>query len=137
LIVVVDASVAVKWFIHEPDRPAARRLLEPESRLIAPDLIVAEVASAMWRRVMAGEGDARQGPLSAASLPRFFVRLLPLAPLAARAVEIAAELRHPVYDCFYLALAESEDATLVTANRRLTGRLAGSRWDALCRPLVA
>jgi len=135
-LIVVDASVAVKWFIHEPDRPAARRLLEPESRLIAPDLIVAEVASAMWRRVMAGEGDPRQAPLTAASLPRFFARLVPLAPLAARAVEIAAELRHPVYDCFYVALTESEDATLVTADRRLIGRLAGSRWDGFCRSLV-
>jgi predicted nucleic acid-binding protein len=46
-------------------------------------------------------------------------------------------LRHPVYDCFYLALAEREDATLVTADRRLIGRLAGSRWEAMCRPLVA
>jgi predicted nucleic acid-binding protein len=137
LIVVVDASVAVKWFIHEPGRPAARRLLDPKSRLIAPDLIVAEVANAMWRRVVAGEGDARQPPLTAASLPRFFARLLPLAPLAARAVQIAAELRHPVYDCFYLALAESEEATLVTADRRLVDRLAGSRWEALCRLLVA
>jgi len=137
LIVVVDASVAVKWFIHEPDRPAARRLLEPDSRLIAPELLVAEVASAMWKRVMAGEGDARQAPLTAASLPRFFARLLPLAPLAARALEIAAALRHPVYDCFYLALAESEDTMLVTADRRLIGRLAGSRWEALCTPLVA
>jgi predicted nucleic acid-binding protein len=137
LIVVVDASVAVKWFIHEPDRPAARRLLEPQSHLIAPDLIVAEVASAMWRRIMAAEADARQAPLTAASLPRFFARLLPLAPLAARVVEIAAELRHPVYDCFYLTLAESEDAVLVTADRRLIGRLAGSRWEARCRPLEA
>ncbi len=137
MIVVVDASVAVKWFIQEPDRPAARRLLEPDSRLVAPDLIVAEVASAVWKRVVAGEGDPRQAPLMAASLPRFFARLLPLAPLAARALEIASALRHPVYDCFYLALAEREEATLVTADRRLIGRLAGSRWEALCRPLLA
>jgi predicted nucleic acid-binding protein len=135
LIVVVDASVAIKWFIQEPDRAAARRLLEPDKRLLAPELLVAEVANAMWKRVMAGEGDARQAPLTAASLPRFFARLVSLAPLAARALEIAAELRHPVYDCFYLALAESEDATLVTADRRLMGSLAGSRWDGLCRPL--
>jgi predicted nucleic acid-binding protein len=137
LIVVVDASVAIKWFIHEPDRAAARRLLEPDRHLLAPELLVAEVASAMWKRVMAGEGDARQAPLTAASLPRFFTRLVSLAPLAARALVIAAELRHPVYDCFYLALAETENATLVTADRRLIGRLAGSPWAGLCRPLVA
>ena len=66
-----------------------------------------------------------------------FAELWATVWLASRAFEIAAELRQPVYDCFYLALAESEDAMLVTADRRLIGRLAGSRWDALCRPLVA
>ena len=135
-MIVVDASVAIKWFIQEPDRAAARRLLEPGNHLIAPELLVAEVSSAMWKHLMAGKGDARQAPLTAASLPRFFARLMSIAPLAARALEIAAELRHPVHDCFYLALAEREDATLVTADRRLIGRLAGSRWAGLCRPLV-
>jgi predicted nucleic acid-binding protein len=136
MIVVIDASVAVKWFIQEPDRAAARQLLEPGKRLIAPELLVAEVASALWKRAMAGESDVRQAPLTAASLPRFFARLVSLAPLATRSLEIAAELRHPVYDCFYLALAESEDTVVVTADRRLIGRLAGSRWDGLCRPLA-
>jgi predicted nucleic acid-binding protein len=135
-VTVVDASVAIKWFLLEPDRTAARRLLEPGQRLLAPDLIVAEVANAMWRRVMASEADPRQIAATVASLPRFFSRLFNLAPLAARAIEIAAELRHPVYDCFYLALAESEDAVMVTADRRLVGRLAGSRWAERCRPLV-
>jgi predicted nucleic acid-binding protein len=71
-----------------------------------------------------------------ASLPRFFNRLFGLASLGPKAVAIAAELSHPVYDCFYLALAESEDTMLVTADRRLIGRLAGSAWERRCRPLV-
>jgi predicted nucleic acid-binding protein len=50
LIVVVDASVAIKWFIQEPDRTAARLLLEPDKRLLAPELLVAEVANAIWKR---------------------------------------------------------------------------------------
>jgi predicted nucleic acid-binding protein len=70
-------------------------------------------------------------------LPKLFTELWPAVWLAGRAFEIAAELRHPVYDCLYVALAEREGATLVTADRHLIGRLAGSRWEALCRPLVA
>jgi predicted nucleic acid-binding protein len=137
VIVVVDASVAIKWFILEPDRAAARQLLEPDKRLIAPELLLAEVANAMWKRVMTGAGDARQAPLAAASLPRFFTRLVSLTPLATKALAIAAELRHPVYDCFYLALAEEQDATMVTADRRLVARLVGSRWESRCQLLVA
>ena len=34
-MLVVDASVALKWFLLEPGRDEARRLLDPEQRLIA------------------------------------------------------------------------------------------------------
>jgi predicted nucleic acid-binding protein len=49
--------------------------------------------------------------------------------LAGRALEIAAELRHPAYDCFYLALAEERSAKLITADRRLISGLAGTPWQ--------
>ena len=48
----------------------------------------------------------------------------------------SAALDHPVYDCLYLALAEAEDARLVTADQRLLTRLRGSAWEELARPLV-
>jgi len=54
--------------------------------------------------------------------------------LSARAFALAHELDHPVYDCVYLALAEVEDARLVTADRRLLARLRGSAWQELARP---
>jgi predicted nucleic acid-binding protein len=56
--------------------------------------------------------------------------LCPLVGLAARALAIADELRHPAYDCFYLALAQARDARLITADRRFTGRLGGTPWQA-------
>jgi predicted nucleic acid-binding protein len=134
-MLVVDASVAIKWFLLEPGREEARRLLEPMHRLIAPELIVAEATNAMWRRVMAGQMSARQGAAATTALIQFLEALLPVGPLAARALAIAEELRHPAYDCFYLALAEARDAKLVTADRRLVGRLAGSSWADRCLPL--
>jgi predicted nucleic acid-binding protein len=42
-----------------------------------------------------------------------------MAELAARATEIAIALKHPIYDCFYLALAERERAPLISADKRL------------------
>jgi predicted nucleic acid-binding protein len=35
-----------------------------------------------------------------------------------------------------LALAESEDAVMVTADRRLLGSLGGTRWEKRCRALL-
>jgi predicted nucleic acid-binding protein len=128
-MLVVDASVAVKWFLDEPGDREARALVERSEALIAPELIVAEVLNAIWKRFLAGDADIRQGPRVAAVLPKVLAQIRSLGPLAARALEIAAELRHPAYDCFYLALAEECSAKLVTADRLLLSRLAGTPWQ--------
>lgn len=135
MILVVDASVAVKWFVEEPGTAEALPLLDKDAALIAPELVVAEVVNVIWKHLMRGDLELRQVGHVPEALPRMFAELWPVVWLARRALQIAAELRHPAYDCFYLALAESEDATLITADRRLVGRLAGSRWAGLCRPL--
>jgi predicted nucleic acid-binding protein len=136
-MVVIDASVAAKWFVVEPGASAARELVATEIVLIAPELVVAEVLNVVWKRLIRNDLERDQVAHVTEALPKLFAELWPTVWLARRAFEIAAELRHPVYDCFYLALAESEDATLVTADRRLIERLAGSRWESICRPLVA
>jgi len=38
----VDASVAIKWYLSEPESESAERLLDPEHDLIAPDLLFAD-----------------------------------------------------------------------------------------------
>jgi predicted nucleic acid-binding protein len=129
-MLVVDASVAVKWFIVEPGRPEAKRLLDAGDSLIAPELIVAEVVNVVWKRLMADAIEHSQAADVPRELPQLFTELCPLSTLAQRALAIAAELRHPAYDCFYLALAEAKDAKLVTADRRLVQRLAGTSWQA-------
>jgi len=135
-MLVVDSSVAVKWFVEEPGTAEALSLLSKDAALIAPDLVVAEVVNVVWKHLMRGDLEHRQVAHVPDALPRMLTQLWPVVRLARRAFDIAVELRHPVYDCFYLALAESEDATLVTADQRLVGRLAESRWAALCQPLT-
>jgi predicted nucleic acid-binding protein len=47
---VVDASVAIKWFLPEIHGGAALRLLEGEYALRAPDLIFLEFGNVLWKR---------------------------------------------------------------------------------------
>ena len=136
-MLIVDASVAVKWVLDEAGDLEARAIIERRVPLIAPELIVAEVTNVAWKRHVKGDIPLRQARLIAVEVPRVFAQLFALRPLRSRALAIALELRHVVYDCFYLALAEERDATVVTADRRLVARLAGSRWESRCRPLVA
>jgi predicted nucleic acid-binding protein len=48
-----------------------------------------------------------------------FSKLVPIHDLASVAAAMAIDLRHPIYDCFYLALAERERAPLISTDKRL------------------
>jgi predicted nucleic acid-binding protein len=118
MTLVVDASVATLWVLEQDGTPRALAVRNEDS-LIAPSLVAAEIGSALWKAVRRGNvkrADALTA-LDAALLA--FEALIPLEELRARALEFAIELDHPIYDCFYLALAERESAPLVTADARL------------------
>ena len=131
MTLVVDASVAFKWFfVAEANAAEALALADSPELLLAPEILVAEVCNAAWRAARLGRVDAAELPSIAAALPRFFSELASAIPLAERAVEIATQLDQPVYDCFYVALAEASKARLVTADTRLLERLRGTEWSA-------
>lgn len=125
MTVVVDASVAVKWFVLEPDRAQALRVLEAPERH-APDMIVAEVGNVAWRKSIRGEVTGEQARFICASVRRYFAVLHGSNMLIERAIDIALWLRHPIYDCLYLACAERAGTRLVTADERLLTALDGT-----------
>jgi predicted nucleic acid-binding protein len=133
-MLIVDAIVALKWFKRERDSEAALALIAAEL-LAAPELVLAEVTNACWKATRLGLLDMAQAENAIESLPRYFVTLYSLSSLAAAAFHIARSLDHPVYDCVYLALAERESVALVTADRRLLGPVAGTRWAGTVQAL--
>ena len=127
---VVDASVALKWFLsEEPHAAQALAVVRDGAPMIAPDLLIAEVCNAAWRLARLGRISQIQVVEIAASLPRIFDALVSATGLAPRAVAIAAQLDHPVYDCLYLALAEAEQAHLLTADMRLLDKVRATSWE--------
>ena len=46
---VVDASIAVKWYVPEANSTQAAAILESGAELLAPDLLVAEVGKVLWK----------------------------------------------------------------------------------------
>ncbi len=128
MIAVIDASVALKWFVTEPDTPAAENVLRLVQRTVAPDLVVAEVSNAAWRRARLGHITKQHAVAIATGIAARFDELFGLGDLAPSATAIAFELDRPVYDCFYVALAEKLDGRLVTADERLIRQLGRTRW---------
>jgi predicted nucleic acid-binding protein len=113
--VVIDASVAIKWVLSEPDSDAAERLVEEES-LAAPDFMLLETANVLRTKARRGDispADARSAFAGIRATP---IRFFGASDYAIYAQELALELDQTVYDCLYLALALSERIVLVTAD---------------------
>lgn len=52
-------------------------------------------------------------------IPGGFIELRSSTALPGAALRLGCDLDHPVYDCVYVALAEAEEAELLTADREL------------------
>jgi predicted nucleic acid-binding protein len=113
-LVVVDASIAVKWFFREVGSKDAVALRESDSDFIAPELIIAEIGNAAWAKQLRKEIAADDAMFAVQRAPALFAQLVPVVELAESAMHLAMTLRQPVYDCLYLALAQRENVALVT-----------------------
>lgn len=127
---IVDASVAVKWVAEEPGSASARDLAESGSPLIAPDLVLLEVGSALRKKLARGIIAPTQASGGVGAVERAFAELASTRLLSAPAIKLALELNHPVYDCVYLALASREAIPFVTADERLFEAARRARIEA-------
>jgi predicted nucleic acid-binding protein len=117
--VVVDASVAVKWFITEPGWEAAHALAASRVALLAPDFVLVELASVAAKRLRRGDILRAQADDMVASAAEMFAELPPSPGLRDRAFALAAEHGLSVYDGLYVTLAERRGAPLLTADAKL------------------
>lgn len=124
---VVDASVAAKWLAPEAESAQAEALLDSE--LLAPDLIFPEVTNILWKKQSRGEMDAATANAAARWLTQVPLQVVESITLVTDALALSLRLKHPAYDCFYLALARQAGCPLVTADKRLVERC--QRADAV------
>jgi predicted nucleic acid-binding protein len=124
-VFVVDASVVVKWFVPEIHTDAARRLLTLPHEYFAPDLVFAEAANTIWKKIRRGELGVEDGPRLVADIGRVAVESVPCRALAEDAHALANAIGQTVYDALYVALAVRLETRLITADARLAAALSG------------
>lgn len=120
--VVVDASALVAAVVDDGPRGDQARTLLRGRRRAAPFLIDAEVGSALRSMVLRGDLDGTVADSARLLAERLIHRRHPLhGAVAAR----AWQLRHSLgfYDALYVALAESLDCELITADKRIARAL--------------
>jgi len=131
---VVDASVVIDWLVPgiDPELPsmlARRRLKEEEAVLLAPRLLLVEVASALMRGLRRRRWSGVEADRAFVALRRLPLHLVDDARYLDRAWELARRYdNHPVYDMVYVAVAERASTELITADEVLQRRLAHLSW---------
>jgi predicted nucleic acid-binding protein len=123
---VIDAGIAVKWVVDEDGTPEALTLRQ-RAKLIAPELLVAECANILWKKVQRDELLKQEALLAARLLQGAEIELLPMRSLFETATRMSIEINHPAYDCVYLALANNSKCQFVAADERFLRKLRQGR----------
>jgi predicted nucleic acid-binding protein len=122
--VVVDASVAVKWFVPEKYSVEAIRLLDVGFRRHIPILLHSEVGQTIWKKVhQRKEIEAAEGRSIVRGLMITPFELHAVTPILEPAFAIALATGRTVYDSIYVALAVALGCKLVTADQKLYNAL--------------
>lgn len=134
---VLDASVAVKWFIEEEDTDKAllirKRYIERALELIAPDLVIYEIVNAMAEYSGMSDRHLEENIQSLFGLELDFVA--PSSDLIAKIASSARKLRISTYDSSYLSMADYMGTYVVTADRELHRRTKGLKRTLLLSEL--
>jgi predicted nucleic acid-binding protein len=126
-MIVLDASVILKWFIREEDTPKAIQFLEAhissDEQIAVPELLYYEVSNALANKTALSEGDITAALRNLLGLDLVSYSLG--AEEYIRAAQLAMRSKITVYDATYAVLAESLKVNFVTADMRLMDSLKG------------
>ncbi len=110
---VIDSSVALQWVLPEANGEQSRSYLgAPDTA--APDIILVEVANVLAKKVRVGTMSGDEAKVALSIVKDGLGRIVESALLVPRALELAVDLNHPVYDCVFLARAEYLGGLLAT-----------------------
>nr|VFJ57112.1 MAG: hypothetical protein BECKDK2373B_GA0170837_106318 [Candidatus Kentron sp. DK] len=117
-IFVVDASVAIKWFIPEIHGDTALRLHAPGNVLHVPNFLSLEIGNVLCKKQRQTELTREEALLILRLLQKLPLHWHPDDILFHGAFSLASETRRSLYDCMYLSLAALVDGLLITADRK-------------------
>ena len=124
-MLVLDASVVVPLILPVPGQPAASADLA-ENQIYAPQLLSIEVANALWKYARAGLVSTVHTQWAWSKFETLPFRFAEDRDLAPQALILANALKHPVYDCMYLALALAHDARVMTRDKHFAAATRAS-----------
>lgn len=133
-MIVIDTSVAVKWTVKEDGHEAALALLYLDQPLIAPDLLLPELAYVLRKKALKGEIAREQTESGMLGVRKAIEQYVPSSQTVDDALALSEELDHSPYDCFFLACAVGR-GVLSTADRVFASKCERAGYGSFIRLL--
>jgi predicted nucleic acid-binding protein len=114
--IVIDASALIELLLRTPRGDLVLALVETED-MAAPDILDAEVLSALRRLERSGDITTQRAGEAVADLRHAPIHRLPILPLLQEMWRLRS--RVSIYDACYVALTTALETALVTADQRL------------------
>ena len=129
MIIVIDASVAAKWFL--PDEPFSALALEllrsatvGATNFIVPDLFFSECGNILWKATRRQRLSAEETLAAIQVIGDLQTLTVPGSTLLERTLQIARTYDRTFYDSLYIAVAVQQQVVLVTADEKLANATA-------------
>ena len=134
-IPVIDACVAIKWFLPEKNYQKAGKILSVNNQFFAPDLFQIEMDAIITKKVrqrLIEPDDAYSIYEEIRNIP---IQLISYSTIGKLALDLSISLPITQYDACYLAVAIEFDARVVSADMRFVRGLNGTPFESFVRPL--
>jgi predicted nucleic acid-binding protein len=115
---VVDASVAIKWYVPEIYEQEATKFLQGKHSFHVPELIYPEFSNILWKKVRRGEITSAEGQRIIAAIGKQKLISHTHQSLIHSAYTGAESTGQTVYDWTYLALAIALSCEFITADEK-------------------
>jgi predicted nucleic acid-binding protein len=124
---VLDASVAYKWEVPEPDSDKANQIRDHYRKaiheLIAPDFFPIELGHALYKAERKKAIQICQAEVFWDDAMTTAPQILSIRPLIPQAISLASHMIAGVYDCLYVLLAAQEKCELIAADEQLVNKV--------------
>lgn len=132
---VLDASVAVKWFLPEIHQAESFNLLKSNPVLIAPEFLKVEFDSILSKWCRSGRFNYERAEEVRSVFNKIKIYFVDLDDIADISFEISAKMPVTYYDALYLCTAKLYECKMVTFDRKLYKSVKDSEFETYLKKL--
>ncbi|MDZ7719616.1 MAG: type II toxin-antitoxin system VapC family toxin [Balneolaceae bacterium] len=117
-IPVIDACVAIKWFLPETGYEMAGEIFKSHNKMMAPDLFFIEFDAVVTKKVRQKLVDREDANKMYQEIRNIPFEIIPYSLISNIAFDLSSALSISLYDACYLAVAIEFDEKIFTADKR-------------------